>query len=178
MSDTLKHILKQKLQDVFIQQYRVYLNDEANSHKCHLAKTCDKGVYNLSHYLSNIKSPQIRSIIAKYRLDVNNKLNSKCRSFRCKNIPNNLCRFYNVRQHVKHVKLECSFRNLERKREVFFDNYKKRAGEFIFQSEDAKLREILKGKPKCKIEDKAKATEAICNYIRSIYFVIDKEVNV
>ncbi len=37
---------------------------------------------------------------------------------------------------------------------------------------------LLNVKPKCKTEDKAKAIEAICNYMRSIYFVIDKEVNV
>ncbi len=42
--DQLKYILTQKLQDVFIQQYRAYLNDETNSDKCYLAKTCDKGV--------------------------------------------------------------------------------------------------------------------------------------
>ncbi len=41
--DQLKHILMQKLQDMFIQQYRAYLNDKANSDKCHLAKMCDKG---------------------------------------------------------------------------------------------------------------------------------------
>ncbi len=35
--DQLKHILTQKLQDMFIQQYRAYLNDEANSDKCLLA---------------------------------------------------------------------------------------------------------------------------------------------
>ncbi len=100
------------------------------------------------------------------------------RSFRCKNITSNLCRFCNVRQSVKHILLECSFRNLERKREVLFKNYNKYTGNFIFLSEDAKLRELLNVKPKCKTEDKAKAIEAICNYIRSIYFVIDKEVNV
>ncbi len=60
----------------------------------------------------------------------------------------------------------------------FFENYKKYAGDFIFLSEDAKLRELLNVMSKCKKEDKANATEAICNYIRSIYFVIDKEVNV
>ncbi len=163
---------------MFIQQYRAYLNDEANSDKCHLAKTCDKGVYNISQYLWNVKSPQIRSIIAKYRLDVNNTLDSKYRSFRCKNINSNLCRFCNVRQSVKHIQLECSFRNLERKREEFSENYKKNASDFIFPSENDKLREVLNVKPKCKTEDKAKATESICNYIRSIYFVIDKEVNV
>ncbi len=109
----------------------------------------------------------------------NNTLDSKYTRFRCKNIASNLCRFCNVRQSVKHILLECSFRNLERKREVFFLNYKKRyASDFIFQSEDAKLRKHLNVKPKCKTEDKAKATEAICNFIRSIYFVIDKEVNV
>ncbi len=96
--DQLKHILTQKLQDVFIQQYRAYLNDESNSDKCLLAKMCDKVVYNMSHYLSNVNSPQIWSIIAKYRLDVNNTLDSKYRSFRYKNITNNLCRFCNVRQ--------------------------------------------------------------------------------
>ncbi len=63
-------------------------------------------------------------------------------------------------------------------REAFFENYKMYTGDFIFLSEDAKLRELLNVKPKCKTEDKAKVTEAICNYIRSIYFVIDKEVNV
>ncbi len=46
-------------------------------------------------------------------------------------------------------------------------------GDFIFPSKNAKLRELLNVKPKCKTEVKAKATEAICNYIRSIYFVID-----
>ncbi len=132
---------------LFIQQYRAYLNDEANSNKCHLAKTCDKGVYNMSHYLSNVKSPQIRSVIAKYRLDVNNTLDSKYRSFRCKNITSNLCRFCNVRQSVKHILLKCSFRNLDRKREVLFENYKKYGGgDFIFLSEDAKLRELFKCK--------------------------------
>ncbi len=61
---------------------------------------------------------------------------------------------------------------------MVFENYIKYAGDFIFLSEDAKLREFLNVKPKFKTEDKAKATEAICNYIRSIYFVIGKEVNV
>ncbi len=61
---------------------------------------------------------------------------------------------------------------------MFFENYQKYAGDFIFQSEDAKLTELLNVKPKCKTENRAKATEAICNYIRSIFFVIDKEVNV
>ncbi len=60
-----------------------------------------------------------------------------------KNITRNLCRFCNVRQSVKHILLECSFRNLERKREVFFENYKKYTGDFIFLGEDAKLREVL-----------------------------------
>ncbi len=105
---------------------------------------------------------------------MNNTLDSKYRSFRCKHITSNVCKFYNVRQSVKHILLECSFRNLERKREVFFENYKKYKGDFIFQSEDAKLRELLKLKPKCKTEGKAKVIEAICNYIRSIYFVIYK----
>ncbi len=95
-----------------------------------------------------------------------------------KQLTSNLCRFCNVRQSVKLILLECSFRNLERKREVFFENYKKYTGDFLFLSEDAKLWELLNVKPKCKTEDKAKAIEAISNYIRSIYFVIDKEVNV
>ncbi len=60
---------------------------EANSDKCHLVKTFDKMVYNMSHYLSNVTSPQIRSIIAKYRLDVNNTHDSKYSSFRYKILP-------------------------------------------------------------------------------------------
>ncbi len=47
---------------------------------------------------------------------------------------------------------------------MFFENYKMYTGDFIFQSEDAKLRELLNVKLKCKTEDKAKATEAICNF--------------
>ncbi len=62
---------------------------------------------------------------------------------------------------------------------MFFENYKKYTGDFIFLiSEDAKLIELLNVKPNCKTEEKTKAIEAICNYIRSIYFVIDKEVYV
>ncbi len=60
---------------------------------------------------------------------------------------------------------------------MFFENYTKYTGDFIFLSENAKLRELLNIKPKCKTEDKAKEIEAICNNIRSIYFVIDREVN-
>ncbi len=41
---------------------------------------------------------------------------------------------------------------------MFFENYEKYTGDFIFLSEDAKLRELLNVKPKCKTEDKAKAT--------------------
>ncbi len=48
--DQLKCTLTQKLQNLFIQQYRTYLNEESNSDKCHLAKTCDKGVYKMSQY--------------------------------------------------------------------------------------------------------------------------------
>ncbi len=46
------------------------------------------------------------------------------------------------------------------------------------QSENAKLRELLNVKPKCKCktEDKAKKTEAICKYI-SDPSITDKEVN-
>ncbi len=73
----------------------------------------------------------------------------------------NSCRFCNVRQSVRHILLECSFRNLERMREVFIANYKKHACDFVFQSEYAKLRELLNVKPKCKTKDKTKETEAI-----------------
>ncbi len=40
------------------------------SEKCHLAKSYDKWVCKMSHYLSNVKSLLIGSIIAKNRLDV------------------------------------------------------------------------------------------------------------
>ncbi len=70
------------------------------------------------------------------------------------------------------------FQKSRKEERSVFENYKMYTGDFIFLSEDAKLRELLNVKPKCKTEDKAKATEAICNYIKSIYFVIDKEVNV
>ncbi len=70
------------------------------------------------------------------------------------------------------------FQKSRREERNVFENYKKYTGDFIFLSEDAQLRELLNVKPKCKTEDKTKAIEAICNYIRCIYFVIDKEVNV
>ncbi len=57
-------------------------------------------------------------------------------------------------------------------------NHKKCACDFINQSEDTKLRELLNVKPKYKAEDKAKATKEICNYTRSIYFITDKQVNI
>ncbi len=61
---------------------------------------------------------------------------------------------------------------------MFFEHYKIYACDFIFQSENADLRELLNVKSECKTEDKATTTEAICNYIRSNYFITDKEVNV
>ncbi len=80
----------------------------------------------VSYYLSNVRSPQIRSIIAKYRLDVNNTYmitNSEVSDVKI--LPATYVDFIIVRQSVKHILLECSFRNLERKREVFCENYKK-----------------------------------------------------
>ncbi len=70
---------------------------------------------------------------------MNNTYVRKYRSVRCKTIASNLCRFYNVKQSVRHIFLECCFRNLEMKREVFLENYKKYAGDFVLQQEDAKL---------------------------------------
>ncbi len=54
---------------------------------------------------------------------------------------------------------------------MFFENYKKFAHDFIFQSKDAKLREVLNVKP-VNVRQKTRLRHG------STYFITDKEVNV
>ena len=64
-------------------------------------------MYKQREYLSNIKSPEIRSIFTKFRLDTNCMLGSLRRSFRKNKITNSACICDEGEQEVEHVLFNC-----------------------------------------------------------------------
>ena len=111
----------------------------------------------------------IRSIITRYRLDVNNTCDSKHRSFRCKNIKSNTCKICNEPQNVEHVLLK-----LLEKRKIFIERYSKTVKEYDAKCNREKLREILSVNSSCKEDEQSKAIGLMCNFIRSVYLITDK----
>ena len=95
--DSLKHIFTKHMENLFIQKYDEYVSLQSNKDKCHIANLCKSEIYKKQQYLSEIDSPQNRSIFSKLRLDVNSTLDCRSRSFRFKNTIDNKCPSCNLK---------------------------------------------------------------------------------
>ena len=74
-------------------------------------------------YLSNIKSPEIRSVYTKFRLDTHCTLGSLRRSFRSNKIMNSTCICSEGEQEVEHVLFNCKNKEIIPIRKHFEERY-------------------------------------------------------
>ncbi len=166
--NTLKSRVRQRLNDIHFQKYHEYLCDTENMQKCKVAKMCrpDKYVYN--EYLDNVRDPLIRSYITKLRIDANNTLDCKKRSFRFRTVVNDSCDRCNVCDNVQHRLLHCI--KLSRPREKLENELNKYLKGFNRLSDSGKMYVLLSVNPFCETDEmKNNAMTEIVRFIRETY---------
>ena len=80
-------------------------------------------MYKQREYLRNIKSPKIRSIFTKFKLDTNCTLGSLPRSFRNNKIMKSTCICGEGKQEVEHVLFSCKNKEIIPIRKYFEEKY-------------------------------------------------------
>ncbi len=169
---TSHSFLSQRLKDIHIQKYNEYLGNGANKEKCYIINNCVKNQsYMLRKYLHRVLSPDIRSTFTKLRVDMNNTLDCKNRSFRYRNVTENNCSKCGVIQNVEHVLLHCKSTEMIKNRSIFESKYSKIADKYIEASPREKIKEILSCNPKCSENKKEEAVKLICNYVKFVYSI-------
>ncbi len=87
-----------------MQRYYEYISSNSNEDKCKITRVyAVDSPYNVKEYPEKIKAPEIRSIFTKFRIDINNTMECKNRSFRYKNVTSSLCPKCNETQDIYHV---------------------------------------------------------------------------
>lgn len=162
-----------RLKDCHVQRYHAYINDDDNYEKCEISRVCINGDYKMKNYLQCIKSPEIKSIFSRLRLDANMTKDCKYRSFRFKNVTDKSCDLCKVPQSVIHCLFECKQKNIEESRNMFMEKYTLIVNNFQQLSIYEKLSQILCLKPNCNDDVQEKAVGIICAYVKSIYKSID-----
>ncbi len=118
----IKSIVTERLQDLYIQQVNEYATcaNANNNDKCKILSLCTtyNGKYHKQKYLSEIESPEIRSIITKVRIDINCTWDSNKRSFRYRNVATNECNYCKEVKSVEHLLLYCKHPDIVENRKV------------------------------------------------------------
>ncbi len=164
----VKKCVKERLNDIHLQKYHEYLSDIKNMHKCEIAKLCKPDQYLFNEYLNNVKNPTVRSSITKLRIDANNTLDCKKRSFRYRSVVNDLCDRCNVSDTVQHRLLHCA------KTSTVRNNFNREVCQYSagynILSDSGKLQVILSANPYCETDEiKSKMVNAIVKFIKEIY---------
>ncbi len=103
-------------------------------------------------------------------------MNCKNRSFRYKNATSSLYSRCNESQDVFHVMFACKMDTIYKHRQIFEDRYSKYVKGFARRCDQDKLKEIMYVNPRCSGANREKATEAICNYIKILYNMINASI--
>ena len=120
---TLKRVISNRLRDINIQVCSQYTTNLSNQEKCKVINYCYGELYVQREYLNNIKSPDMRSILTKLRIDMNCTVDSHYRSFRRKNVDSGVCPCGWEKQIVEHVLFECVNIKLAKARRKFEEGY-------------------------------------------------------
>ncbi len=76
--NSLKSVLTDRLQDIYMQSYYEYISSNTNEDKCKITQVCVvDSPYKVKEYLETINAPDIRSIFTKFRIDINNTMDCK-----------------------------------------------------------------------------------------------------
>jgi hypothetical protein len=170
-ANSLKQNIRQRLNDMYLQKYHNYMFTKENSSKCNISKICVEDEYKPRKYLQLIKSPSVRANITKLRIDCNNTLDCKFRSFRYRSTVSDICTECGECDTVSHMLLRCNKRDISKARKLFFESYLQYVKDFNTLSEEQQIRQILCVKPKCAKNDKDKAIYIICKFVKNIYNV-------
>ena len=117
------HLVTQRLCDISLQKYTEYLDKESHTEKCKIVRLSHGLMYAQREYLSNIKSPEIRSNFTKLRIDANCTLGSLLRSFRNIKITSSICVCGGGEQEVEHVVFICKNKEIILIRKNFEERY-------------------------------------------------------
>ena len=122
---TLKRVISNRLRDITIQVCSEYTTNLSNQEKCKVIKCCYGELYMQREYLNNIKSPDMRTILTKLRIDTNCTAESRYRSFRRRFFESgvHVCPCGSEKQSVEHVLFECGNINLCKARRKFEEGF-------------------------------------------------------
>ena len=85
--------------------------------------------------------------------------------------------YCNEVQSVDHFLFHCKHPDLVKNRDTFYEKYTTYVNNFNDKPVEVKLREILNVNPACISEQKPKAIESICMFIKKAYNILDSKVN-
>ncbi len=160
-----------------MQCYYEYISSNTNEDKCKITRVCAvDSLCKVKEYLEKIKAPEIRSVFTKFRIDINNIMDCKNRSFRYKHVTSSLCSNCNETQHVYHVMFACNMDTIYKHRQNFEDIYSRYVKDFTRRCNQDKLKEIMNVNPRCSGANREQATEVICNYIKILYNMINASI--
>ena len=169
--DYVNSKIKQRLNDQYKQHYDGYIKNNRTTGKTYIVDVCKvKEKYERENYITNIKSPYVRNIITRLRIDCNDLPDSKLRSYKnikCETDKCSLCE--NTVDSVRHFLLHCRKERLLTIRNKFYAEYGAYVKEFHNLTDEQKLAHILNVDPKAEIKDKT--LNIICSFIKSMYKV-------
>ena len=151
-----------------------YVQDDANLDRCQVIKRCQKLPYSMKEYLNCVRSPHVRSILTKLRLDTNCTLDSQSRSYRGKKPIDTECKTCKTTQSVQHILFECKMTELCNVRNVFEQKICDLIKEYRTIENGEKLRQVLSIEPDCQVQDRPEAQRYICTFVKDIYNIVNQ----
>ncbi len=108
---------------------------------------------------------------------MNCKWDSKKRSFWYWNVAINECNHCKEVESVEHLLLYCKHPDIVENREIFYTKYCQYVDNFNDKRACVQIRELLNVIPTCSVQNKEKAKESICTYIKKAYYNLDNKLN-
>ena len=157
----VKHKIIQRLNDQYLQKYNDYVK-QSNTDKSFVIEKCvENEMYNMRNYISIVRSPLVRNILTRLRIDCNKLQDSKFRHFRFKSTTSDMCPDCLMKDSVSHLLFHCQQQKIMSIRKGFYDwYYKENSAHFDLLPENQKIKFLLN------VEGDS---ETICSFIKRIY---------
>ncbi len=164
----VKSKIDQRLRDQYIQYYTSYRRE--NIDKSDIVNLCVDDIYQRKNYLNVVKSPNVRSIITKLRIDANKLNECRFRHYRKKS-ETSTCTHCGTPETVKHRLLNCRKGDLVDTRDTLLKHLRCFVPKRLITDSESLLCTILNVNPKCKPEYIDNLVVHMCTFIKKIYEV-------
>ena len=165
----MKSKIDQRLRDQYNQYYTSYRKE--NVDKSTIVDICvDDYIYLRQGYLNRVKSPYVRSILTRLRIDANKLNECRFRHYRKKSETSS-CTHCGTPETVRHRLLNCNKGNLVGMRKTFLEQVKNCVPSRLLMDSDGVLNLILNVNPKCKHKHLDDMVSLICTFIKKVYEV-------